>query len=198
MILVSKGLTNANPSCFPNKTPLIPISTRPSQIQSSLMGRNENENGAASCPAIRRLILLLPLACRAWTTRCMRPTFKDLTCTQADRIDLNRHVRTNTWQQKKFHRIVIMRLLCTHRNDRLFPKKRGQSRLAVDRLLIDPSKTRTKSNGRKHYLNRHSFYLPLPLNLFLGPPLCVRVERIFPIVVRERDWQKRTRKYNNL
>lgn len=168
------------------------------------MRRNENESGVASCSTIiRRLILPSLLTCPAWTVRCMRPTFEDLTCTQVDRIDLIRHVRTNTWQQKRFHPFVIMLLPSTHRTNPLFTRKTAKAVGQPMRIFIQPSKnlrTKVETTRKTTYLNRPiRFYLPLlPLNLFFsGPPLhcAFRVELIYSIVVKGAGLaRKRNRK----
>ena len=58
MILNSKVPHNAHLSSFPKARPPIPIPTRPSQAQSCLVRKNGNENGAASCLTVQRLILV--------------------------------------------------------------------------------------------------------------------------------------------
>lgn len=98
IISTSKVDHNAHLSSFPKATSPIrfPIPTRPSQIQSYQEKRNENESGAASCPTTRRLTVRIPLAFRAWVTRCTPEIHQALTDTQVDEIDWTRHVRTNT------------------------------------------------------------------------------------------------------
>lgn len=179
MILISKVLHNANPSYFPTATLPIPIPIRRSQIQSSLVGRNENENGAASYSTIRRLILVPLLTCPAWTIYFMRRSIKALTCIQVDGIDWNQRVRTNTSNQKTFHRIVIIALPCTQRTNRLPQEQPRQSRQTGDLISINPSQTRTNSNDRNHHLNRHSFYLPSIEPFSRAPFLCAQAEPIF-------------------